>query len=187
MTDSVDRLRAILAAYKQVVDASAPTLHPPMRDASRRWATATEQQLEAELAEYLREASKPACQIRVFWKMKPQLEFGGCNRQFAQDAGFAKAADLVGLTDFDDRVPWKPQGAKYRRDDEAVMEQKLARLNIIERQKSPTGDITWVRVGKVPVQLNDGTAIGVLGMYEVLDAATGRRLFGEQLQTPGSK
>ncbi len=53
------------------------------------------------------------------------------------------AAELLGRDDFDAKLPWVHQAAKYRADDEAV-------------------------------------TIGILGMYEMLDDATGRRLFAEQ-------
>jgi hypothetical protein len=36
-----------------------------------------------------------------------------------------------------------------------------------------------VRAGKAPIRTAQET-IGILGMYEVLDDATGRRLFAEQ-------
>jgi hypothetical protein len=39
-----------------------------------------------------------------------------------------------------------------------------------------------VRVGKAPIKLANGTAIGVLGMYEVVDAATGRSLFMKSMK-----
>lgn len=180
MSQSVEDLRAVLAAYKQVAESTWPDLHPAIRDASRRWGGATEEALKSELAGLVKEASKTTSEVRVFWKVGPQYEFGGCNRQFAQDAGFANSDDVVGITDFDKRLPWTPQAAKYRLDDEAIVKSKAPVLGIIERQKGSDGSITWVRVGKVPIVRADGNAIGVLGMYEVLDAATGRKLALEQ-------
>jgi hypothetical protein len=55
-----------------------------------------------------------------------------------------------------------------------------AKLDIIERQTSTTGTITWVRAGKAPVRDAAGTVIGIFGMYELLDSETGSRLFGDQ-------
>lgn len=158
-----------------------------MRERSLRWDRASAQELETELAEYVRRASEPGCQIRLFWKLTPQFEFGGCNAQFANDAGFGSPADLIGLTDFDKQIPWRPQAAKYRQDDEAIVGSKIRQLDIIERQKAPNGEISWVRVGKVPIQRADGSVIGILGMYEVLDAATGRKLHGQQIARTESK
>jgi len=76
-------------------------------------------------------------------------------------------------------LPWVRQAAKYRDDEEAVFKSGTPKLDIIERQQGTTGVITWVRAGKAPIRTARET-IGVLGMYEMLDDATGRRLFGEQ-------
>jgi hypothetical protein len=187
MSPDVEDLRAILAAYKQVVDASWSQLHPTMAEKSRQWGTRSAVELRAELADYVTDASRPSCNARLFWKLGPEFEFGGCNTQFAQDAGFTSTTDVVGITDFDKRLPWRPQSAKYRLDDEAVVASRIPQLDIIERQKAPNGDISWVRVGKVPIQRADGTAIGVLGMYEVLDAETGRTLHLAQPRRPAIK
>lgn len=183
---SLEDLRAILAAYKQVVDATWPDLHPTMREHSRRWATASAQELATELAGWLKESSAEGSAVRVFWKIGPKFEFGGANRHFATDAGFDNAAELVGLTDSDPRLPWRPQAAKYRADDEAVVTSKTAQLGIIERQKGPTGEITWVRVAKVPILHANGNAVGVLGMYEVLDPTTARKLAVQQIKRPSA-
>jgi hypothetical protein len=91
---------------------------------------------------------------------------------------------MVGLDDFDRRLPWVHQAAKYRADDEAVVRSGHSKLDIVERQRGASGVITWVRVGKAPIRTPDGV-IGVLGAYEILDAKTGHRLFGEK--TRGSK
>ncbi|MEP6729163.1 MAG: PAS domain-containing protein [bacterium] len=179
---SVEDLRAILAAYKRVVDATWPDLHPTMRERSRRWATASAQELATELAALLKESSAGGSASRVFWKIAPRFEFGGANRHFATDAGFADPAELVGLTDSDPRLPWRPQAAKYRADDEAVVTSKTAQLGIIERQKGPTGEITWVRVAKVPIVHANGDAVGVLGVYEPLDPDIARKLAVQQLK-----
>lgn len=179
MTARADEVRAILAAYKRVMDASWPGLHVSMAEHAARWSTASEGELEADLARYLREASRPECPVRVFWKLGEKFVFAGCNEHFARDAGMASAADLLGLDDFDRRLPWVLQAAKYRADDEQVYHGGIAKLDILERQKSTTG-ITWVRAGKAPIRTAAGAVIGLLGMYEVLDADTGRKLFAER-------
>jgi hypothetical protein len=170
------RLRGILAAYKLVAEASWPNLHSRMRKSASSWAIGTETQLQSELNSYLSEASAPSCTVRVFWKYAPQYKFGGCNEHFAHDAGFGRAADLVGLTDFDPGIPWRAQAGKYRHDDEEIVRDGKAKLDIIERQTSTTG-ITWVRAGKAPLLEPDGHTFGVLGMYEILDQDAGRKLW----------
>ena len=160
------------------MEASWPSLHPGMADGPRTWATASAERLDAELTEYLA-ASARSNSIRVFWKLGKDFKFGGCNVLFAKDAGFARPSELVGLDDFDRRLPWRHQAAKYRLDDEAVFKSGTPKLDILERQQSATG-ITWVRAGKAPIRTANGEIIGILGMYELLDAEQGRRLFAER-------
>jgi hypothetical protein len=178
MTSNADQARGVLLAYQQVMAASWPTLHPEMADRSQAWATASEATLNAELEGYIRQASDPKCPVRVFWKVGSGLKFAGCNEHFAHDAGLPKA-QLIGTDDFNPKLPWKHQAAKYRIDDEAVVKAGEAKLDIIERQRGTTGTITWVRAGKAPIR-SGKEVIGILGMYEVLDDLTGRRLFAEQ-------
>jgi len=179
MHTRVEELRGILSAYRQVMEASWPQLHPTMAINSRQWAHLSERELDAELASYVKQSSASRSNVRVFWKLGPKYVFGGCNELFAEDAGLPNA-QLIGIDDFDRRLPWMNQAAKYRADDRSVVTSGEAKLDIIERQTSSTGTITWVRAGKAPIRDAAGTVIGVLGMYELLDSATGSRLFGDQ-------
>ena len=178
MSQNADQTRAVLSAYHLVMTASWPTLHPEMLERAPHWASASAEALEAELQAYVRQASAAQCTVRLFWKMGPRFLFAGCNEQFARDAGMP-AAQLLGKDDFDPKLPWVRQAAKYRVDDEAVFESGTPKLDIIERQRGSTGAITWVRAGKAPIRTAQET-IGILGMYEILDDVTGRRLFAEQ-------
>ncbi|MGQ0642692.1 MAG: PAS domain-containing protein [Gemmatimonadaceae bacterium] len=144
-----------------------------------RWASASDEDLQAELDGYVAEASVPDCPVRVFWKLGQDFTFAGCNEQFARDAGMTRK-ELIGLTDFDRRLPWRMQAAKYRTDDERVYQSGEADLDIVERQQSAAGSITWVRAGKAPIQDADGTALGILGMYELLDAERGPQLYAQR-------
>jgi hypothetical protein len=175
----VEEVRAVLAAYKLVKDASWPALHPAMARQSGRWALGSEVDLRAELAGYLQEASVPACSVRVFWKTGRDFTFAGCNEHFARDAGFGSSAELVGLNDFSDKVPWQAQAAKYRFDDKEIVDSGQAKLDILERQASATG-VVWVLVGKAPVRMAAGQAIGIFGMYQLIDADTAKKLFAER-------
>src|SRR6267143_17805 len=149
--------------------------HPP-GDVSRSRAVPPQRHPDQHLHAGAR--PQPDCAVRVFWKLTPDYKFGGCNEHFARDAGMS-STDLVGRDDFDRSLPWVFQAAKYRADDEAIVGSGHPKLNIIERQKGASGAITWVRVGKAPIRVPTGV-IGVLGMYEILDAETGRRLFAKQ-------
>ena len=186
MENSADELRAILSAYQQVAAASWPDLNPGMNSRASRWSSASAGELRAELDGYLREVAPPRSNVRVMWKTGPKLVFGGCNELFAKDAGLG-SAELIGIDDFDKRLPWRHQAAKYRRDDETVVKTGQANLDIIERQESSAGEMTWVRAGKAPLRLPDGTAFGLLAMYEIVDAATGRALFMKSMKNETAK
>jgi hypothetical protein len=175
----VEELRGILSAYKQVMEASWPHLHPTMAENSRHWPALGENELAAELAGYVTQSSAGNGSVRVFWKTGPKFVFAGCNELFARDAGLA-SAEMIGIDDFDRRLPWMNQAAKYRADDREVAQSGQANLDIIERQASSAGTITWVRAGKAAIRVGNGAVIGILGMYELLDSATGSRLFGDQ-------
>jgi hypothetical protein len=167
MQAGADELRAILAAYRQVKDASWPKLHAKMAHRYPLWPTAGASELKAELDEYLAESAASSA-VRVFWKVGTKYLFGGCNALFSQDAG-VPAAELVGLDDFDRRLPWQAQAYKYRADDTEVFTSGKAKLDILERQTSGSGAVTWVRVGKAPIKTAAGEVIGIFGMYELID------------------
>jgi hypothetical protein len=185
MENSADELRAILSTY-QLVAAAWPDLNPVMKTRASRWATAAAAELRAELDGYVREVAPPRSQVRIVWKTGPKFLYAGCNELFAKDAGLSPS-DLIGADDFDKRLPWRHQAAKYRRDDETVVKTGKANLDIIERQESSAGEMTWVRASKAPLTLADGTAFGLLAMYEVVDAATGRALFMQSMKNETSK
>jgi len=187
MSTPGDAVRAVLAAYREVMNASWPQLHPAMAKRASHWTFAREDELRAELQGYLKDASAPTSPVRVFWKIGPKFLFGGCNEHFAHDAGLGNAAELIGLDDYSPKLPWRAQAAKYRADDKEVYEKGLANLDILERQTSGTGAVQWVRVGKTPIRTAAGEVIGILGMYELLDEKQAQKLFFERSKSGGEK
>jgi hypothetical protein len=177
---SVEDLRAVLAAYRIVKNGSWPQLHPAMDHRGPQWALAGDAELAAELAGYVKESEAPGCEVRVFWKLGPNFVFAGCNERFAKDAG-VPAAELLGMDDYDSRLPWGGQASKYRSDDVEVAQAGVPKLDILERQRSASGEVIWVRVGKAPI-LVAGAARGVLGMYDMLDDKTARKLYFARTQ-----
>jgi hypothetical protein len=173
-----EEVRAVLAAYYEVASVSWPELHPAMAANRLRWSGKSVSQLAAELEGYIQEAAPPRSNVRVFWKLGPEYRFAGCNELFAKDAGLRRA-ELIGLNDYDKRLPWFPNAAKFRSDDEEIFKSGRANLDILEHQKAATGT-TWVRAGKTPIRNAAGKPIGIFGMYEVLDGATGRKLFSQR-------
>lgn len=99
----------------------------------------------------------------VFWKGR-DLRFQGCNKIFAQVAGFKSFQDLVGRTDYD--MPWKEHGDAYRADDLSVMNSRKARVDVEEKNVNNEGKVSWVLTSKVPVMNKHGEIVAVLGMFE---------------------
>jgi hypothetical protein len=161
---------AILKAYR-AVQTVWPLVNPDLESRVASWEQMDARALNDELARLVEQTNRPGCDLRVFWKLGGQLTYGGCNTRFAQDAGFQTAAELVGKTDFDPGVSWLRQSPKYRADDLEVINFLTERLNIIERQRSAQGNI-WLRTAKAPIRPGGATAVGVVGMYEIIDVQT---------------
>ncbi len=100
----------------------------------------------------------------IFWK-DHQGVYLGCNRVFAQAAGFEDPEQIVGLTDFD--LPWpRGEAEAYRADDRAVIETGLPKRHIVEPLQQSSGTRLWIDTTKVPLRDQDGRIRGVLGVYE---------------------
>lgn len=179
MDDDARELLATLLAYEKVAVASWAWLRAGIEPRAKAWRGMDAPALEAELTRLVKETEQPGREVRVFWKIGPDLVYRGCNVQFARDAGFPSPAALIGKNDFDPRISWLRQSAKYRKDDVTVVETGSEKLDIIERQDSADGTI-WLRTGKAPIRPAGRAAIGVLGMYEVIDAATAKQLTRSQ-------
>jgi PAS domain S-box-containing protein len=100
---------------------------------------------------------------RVFWK-DLDLNYLGCNRPFALDAGLQSPEELIGRNDFE--MCWGEQADLYRSDDRLVMETGIAKLGYEEPQTMPDGGRIWLRTSKVPLFDVKGQIKGVLGTYE---------------------
>ncbi|MBM3420777.1 MAG: PAS domain S-box protein [Bacteroidetes bacterium] len=101
--------------------------------------------------------------VRVFWK-DLNLIYLGCNKPFAEDAGFSDPADVVGKSDFD--MGWLKHAELYRSDDRHVIETGQPKLGYEEPQTTPDGRSILLRTSKVPLRDKEGKIIGVLGTYE---------------------
>ncbi len=100
---------------------------------------------------------------RVFWK-DLDLNYLGCNRSFALDAGLQSPKEIVGRNDFE--IGWGEQARLYRSDDLEVIKTRRPKLGYEEPQTTPSGDKIWVRTSKVPLFDVKGEIRGVLGTYE---------------------
>ncbi len=101
--------------------------------------------------------------VRVFWK-DTNLNYLGCNRLFALDAGLSEPDELIGKDDY--AMGWKDQADLYRADDRAVIQSGTPKLAYEEPQTTPDGRLIWLRTSKTPLRDAAGKIIGVLGTYE---------------------
>ncbi len=100
--------------------------------------------------------------IRVFWKDR-NGRYQGCNRWFAEDAGFSRPEEVVGRTDAE--MPWAMEGPILEEEDRRIIEtgQPLLGRELEGRVK---GGMQVARRNKVPLRDARGEIVGVLGTYE---------------------
>ena len=101
--------------------------------------------------------------VYVFWK-DTDCRYLGCNRTFAENAGFDDPEALIGRDDYE--LVWCNQAPAYRRDDRAVMATGQARINYEEKQTTASGKTVWVQTSKVPMRDGQDNIIGVLGTFQ---------------------
>jgi len=101
---------------------------------------------------------------RVFWK-DLNLNYLGCNKPFATDAGLADANAVRGKTDHD--FPWRGENAeRFRADDRSVIESGVEKIGFEEPQIRLDGKVAWLRTSKIPLRDHENRIFGVLGTYE---------------------
>lgn len=101
--------------------------------------------------------------VRVFWKDK-ELNYLGCNKLFAEDAGYLDSKALIGKTDLE--MAWRDHAEFYQVDDQLVMESNKEKVAYEEQQHTSDGSMKWLQTSKIPLHDIDGNVIGVLGTYE---------------------
>ncbi|OQW80219.1 MAG: hypothetical protein BVN35_00100 [Proteobacteria bacterium ST_bin11] len=101
--------------------------------------------------------------MRVFWKDR-QSRYLGCNSQFARDAGFTGAEDILGKVD--QQLCWHNEAESYRADDNLVMQSNSPKLAYEEPQTTPDGREILLRTSKAPLRNSLGETVGVLGVYD---------------------
>jgi len=101
--------------------------------------------------------------LRIFWKDK-ELNYLGCNRLFAYDAGKEDPSMLIGKDDF--QMEWADQAELYRADDRKVIQSGEGKFFYEEPQTTPDGNTIWLSTSKIPIRNHDGEIIGIVGSYE---------------------
>jgi len=100
---------------------------------------------------------------RVFWKDR-NLIYLGCNKVFAQDAGFDSPEDLIGKDDF--AMAWHEKAALYQQEDRALMDNDHSKVNVEECRIRSDGAQEWIRNSMIPLHNATGEVIGIFGCYE---------------------
>ena len=110
---------------------------------------------------------------RVFVKNRHSV-FQACNESFARDLGI-RSEEISGKTDAD----FFPEELvkRYREDDKKVISKEVA--IVVEEPYQVSGRERWVRVIKAPYCDNDGSVVGVVGIFEDI---TERRRAEEELR-----
>jgi two-component system, sensor histidine kinase and response regulator len=98
--------------------------------------------------------------LNVFRKDR-QGRFTFANQRFCQTTG-RPLEELLGKTDYD----FYPAhlADKYRRDDQAVMDQRTV-LDLVEEHQAPAGDKSYVQVLKTPIYDSCGDVIGTQAFF----------------------
>jgi PAS domain S-box-containing protein len=99
----------------------------------------------------------------IFWKDQ-NLQFLGCNRQFAQDIGLNDPKEILGKTDFD--MPWSKEAEIHQAVDARVVQTDQPQLNVEERVRNSDSQERWLRISKIPLHDETENVVGVLGTYE---------------------
>ena len=81
--------------------------------------------------------------VRVFWK-DVNLNYLGCNKLFAKDAGFQHPEEIIGLNDYN--LGWKNEAHLYQRDDKKVIEISLKIKYFIEKT------LNYANIAKYPLK-----------------------------------
>lgn len=109
--------------------------------------------------------------VRIFWKNSDSV-YVGCNKSFAEDAGFSSPDDIIGKDDLS--LLWSAEAGNYRKDDCSVIESGESKILYEEQKTGPGGVINYLLTSKVPLKDDAGKVVGVLGSY--LDISERKRV-----------
>jgi PAS domain S-box-containing protein len=96
---------------------------------------------------------------KIFTKDR-DLVYVSCNENFAQDVGI-RPDQFAGKTDYD-FFP-RELADKYRADDKRIME--TGQTEDLDEKYIQDGQEVWVQTLKTPIRQEDGTVIGILGVF----------------------
>lgn len=127
----------------------------------------------------------------AFFLKNRHFQIVHANRHFYERLGFTTEEEIVGREDFE-LFP-KPLAAKFRQDDERVLETGEAMPRMVELFLSRQGLPDWFVTSKLPVKGAKGKIVGVMGTVERYDHDRGltssdpaiAKAVRQMLETPG--
>ena len=148
-----------ITLFKEVVDDIAFALHNI--EAERERAKTEAELFESKMMLQLVMDSIPQY---IFWKDRNSV-YLGCNKKFAEIAGFESPRDVIGRNDHD--LAWSQGAAEaFRETDRETMESGKPTLNSVELRTNLQGMQAWVVTNKIPLRNSSGEIVGVLGSYQ---------------------
>ncbi len=100
---------------------------------------------------------------KTCWKNR-NLEYVGCNQNFAKDVGLTSPAQIIGKVDEDlCRKKFMPL---EQSDAQEILESGLPHINEEKSQIKADGTIQWLNISKLPLQDQTGKVIGLFYSYE---------------------
>jgi len=104
---------------------------------------------------------------RIFWQ-DCEGKYLGCNRLFAQDAGFESSAEVIGKDDA--AMRWGDRAVICQLDNQSVLKTGILKHNVDEYHTAPNGQGKWIRVNTLPLKNEDDQIVGLLSSYEDITA-----------------
>lgn len=101
-------------------------------------------------------------QTRVFWKDR-QGRYLGCNRAFAEDAGYSSAQELLGKNDLE--IGWHGNAQDVVDRDRLVLENGLVESGDVTEIPTRDGSLRYVLSHRSPLRDGEGNISGLLGTY----------------------
>jgi hypothetical protein len=170
---SPEEMLAVLRTWKGLRERHWPMLLPEFPHRADLWPRLDERDIHNEVAQLLELMSEPFCSIRIYWKRGPELTYGGFNTHFLYDVGVPDPLDLLGQSEPDASVQRGSLARRPREDDHRLLSSAHETRSIERRDEYGVG--CWMHSVRTALRSDGGDALGVLEMYEIIDAADARR------------
>ena len=114
--------------------------------------------------------------MSVFWKDQNSV-YLGCNQTFIAECGLQDVSEVIGKTPYD--LFDEKQAVNLTALDKQVISSNQPQFNMLHSNTRSDGSIGWRESNKIPLQDDEGHAVGVLGVWRDV---TEERLAEERLK-----